>query len=146
MKFCTRIFNVKKEYKSAIAPWWVCFYGKLFHLYPFKYWSHQFFWILYHYCNKKTLFNRNDIVFEMDFSFFSWAWEFFDTTSFPNFLRLPRANLATSASFRYKRKTKKTIFKIAPGTRLHLGSSWNQQDWVVNSLFSHLTKRLFYST
>ena len=146
MKFCTRIFNVKKEYKSAIAPWWVGFYGKLFHLYPFKYWSHQFFWILYHYCYKKTLFNRNYIVSEVDFSSFSSAWQFFDTNYLPNFLRLPGVNLVTRASSHYKRKTKKKIFKIALGTRLHLGSSWNQQGWVVNSLFSHLFKQLFYST
>ena len=143
MKFCTRIFSVKKEYKSAIAPWWVAFSGKLFHLYSFKYWSHQFFWILSHYCNKKKLFNRNDIVFEMDFSSFSSAWEFSDTNWLPNFLRLPRVNLVTSASFCYKKRTKKIIFKIAPVTRLHLGSSWNQQDWVVNSLFGHLTKSCF---
>ena len=101
---------------------------------------------LNHYCRRKTLFNRNDIVFEMDFSSFSSAWEFFHTNSLPNFLKLPWVNLVTSASFRCKRKTKKTIFKIAPGTRLRLGSSWNQQDWVVNSLFSHLTIQLFYST
>ena len=66
MKFCTRIINVKKEYKSAIVLWWVGFSGKLFCFHPFKYWSHQFFWILYHHCNKKTLFNRNYIMFEID--------------------------------------------------------------------------------
>ena len=75
MKLCTRIHNVKKkEYESARVPWWVGFSGKLFRFYRFKYWRRQFFWILYHYYNKKILFIRNYIVFEMDFSSFSSAW------------------------------------------------------------------------
>ena len=123
MKFCTRIFNVKKEYKSAIAPWWVCFYGKLFHLYPFKYWSHQFFWILYHYCNKKIFFNRKDIVFEMDFSSFSSALEFFQKNSLPNFLRLPRVNLVTSVSFPIRERRKRQFSKLVRGQVSTLGLS-----------------------
>ena len=123
MKFCTRIFNVKKEYKSAIAPWWVCCYGKLFHLYPFKYWSHQFFWILYHYCNKKIFFNRKDIVSEMDFSSFSSALEFFHTNSLPNFLRLPRVNLVTSVSFPVRKRRKRQFSKLVRGQGCTLGLS-----------------------
>ena len=123
MKFCTRIFNVKKEYKSAIAPWWVGFYGKLFHLYPFKYWSHQFFWILYHYCNKKIFFNRKDIVFEMDFSSFSSALEFFQKNSLPNFLRLPRVNLVTSVSFPIRERRKRQFSKLVRGHVCTLGLS-----------------------
>ena len=123
MKFCTRIFNVKKEYKSAIAPWWVGFYGKLFHLYPFKYWSHQFFWILYHYCNKKIFFSRKDIVFEMDFSSFSSALEFFQKNSLPNFLRLPRVNLVTSVSFPIRERRKRQFSKLVRGQVCTLGLS-----------------------
>ena len=92
-KFCTRIIHVKKQYKNAIVPSWVDFSGKLFPFYPFNYWPHQLFWILYHYCNKKTLFNRNHIVFEMDLSSFSSAWQFFDRNSLQNFLRSTRVFL-----------------------------------------------------
>ena len=79
MKFCTRIIYVKKGVRKCNSAWWVGFSGKLFRFYSFKYWPHQFFLILYRYCNKKTLFYRNYILFEMDFSSFSSAWQFFDT-------------------------------------------------------------------
>ena len=76
-------------YESTIAPWWLGFSGKWFRFYFFKHWLQRFLWILYHYCNEKTLFSRNYIVFEMDFSTFSSSWEFFDAKSLPNFLRSP---------------------------------------------------------
>ena len=121
MKFCTRIFNVKREYKSAIARWWVGFFGTLFHLHPFKYWSHQFFWILYHYCNKKTLFNRNDVVFEMDFSSFSLAWGFFDTKSLPNSLKLSSVNSSPVHLFAIRGWRKWQFLKLLRGRGCTLG-------------------------
>ena len=124
MKFCTGIINVKKEYESAIVPWWVGFPGKLFHFYPFKYWPHQFFWILYHYRNKKTLFNCNYVVFEMDISSFPSAWQFFNTNSLPNFLRSPRVFL--------KSRTLISLIFLLKSTTL--GRKW---------FFSHLIKQLF---
>ena len=96
-------------------------------LFQFKNFLYRFFFIiltsidLFYFLwralfNRKTLFNSSIIVGEIDFSSFSSAWEFFDTNSMPN-------QLVT-----FSLKTKKTIFKIPPGTRFHLGSSWNQQD------------------
>ena len=120
MKFCTRFFNVKKECKSTIAPWLVGFYGKLFHFYPFKYWSHhQFFWILYHYCNKKT-WHRNDVVFEMDFSSFSLAWGFFEN-SLPNFLKLPSVNSSPVHLFAIRGWRKRQFLKLLRGRGCTLG-------------------------
>ena len=122
MKSCARIVNAKNEYKSAITPWWVGFYGKLFHFYPFKYWSHQqFFWILYHYCNKKTLFNRNDVVFEMDFSSFSLAWGFFDTKSLPNSLKLSSVNSLPVHLFAIRGWRKWQFLKLLRGRGCTLG-------------------------
>ena len=70
MKLCTRIINVKKEYESAIVPdEWVflenCFAVTHLNIGVTNF-SESFI-----YCNKKTLFTRNYILFEMDFLSFS---------------------------------------------------------------------------
>ena len=79
--------------------------------------NRSFLFSLARFIQSQTLFNRNIIVVEMDFSSFSSAWEFFDTNSMPNFLRLPIVN---SSPFRWRRKSQFLKLLRGQGSTLDL--------------------------
>ena len=110
MKFCTRIINKQggTTVQKQLDEW----------VFLENYTPRRLFIILYYYSNKKALFNRSFIVFELGFSSFFSGWKFFNTKSTPNFLKSTRV-------------LSKLILKS-----LTLGPS----------VFSKLMKQLFYST
>ena len=139
MKFCTGNFNVKKGVQKFNSTLMSGFSWKVISLPLLQILSSPIFSESFITTVTRKLYSIAIIsCLDPAFDLFLQHESFFDANTLPNFLRLPRVNLLTSASFCYKRKTKKT--------RLQLGSSWNQQDLVVNGLFSHLSKQLFYST
>ena len=82
MKFCTRIINKQggTTMQKQLDEW----------VFLENYTPRRLFIILYYYSNKKALFNRSFIVFELGFSSFFTCWKFFNTKSTPTFLKSTR--------------------------------------------------------